>query len=266
LTVRRWTPEVAEKLTDMTDKTKTHSVDFIRAIKDYLRLRTSHDDLSPQAQVHLSYLAFLVKADGTSSVGYAELERLRLSSKTIAKNNKDFQKLGLISKVDKGYSNQFGKAGKVSKFHFSLPTILRLNEEVAVFPLGKVSNPRKSGQVPSFRGRAAVFPEASADFPKPSADFPVAQEPLSAMERLPEVLFPDKNLLPEETIPERSIPDYIGGGESEKSGRVVTAGSLNSCLVVLADQCPCGSNNITTTNSGNRLCMACGEFVVGVSQ
>lgn len=213
----------------MTGKTKTHSVDYIRAIKEYLKRRTTHDDLSPQAQVHLSYLVFLVKADGTSSVGYAELERLRLSSKTIAKNNRDFQKLGLISKVDKGYSNQFGKAGKVSKFHFSMPTILRLNEEAAVFPLGKDSKPRKSGIVPSFQRGVAVFPEASADFPE-------AQEPLSPMERLPEVLLPDENLLPEETIPERSIPDYIGGGDVKRSGKAGTEGILNSGLVVLSDQ------------------------------
>jgi hypothetical protein len=53
----------------MTQKQTTHSVDYIRAIKEYLKLRTITDDLTQGQQVHLSYLAFLVKANGTAEVG-----------------------------------------------------------------------------------------------------------------------------------------------------------------------------------------------------
>ena len=104
----------------MQTNKKIHSVTYIAAIRDYLLLRTEIDDLSHGEQIHLAHLAMRVRMDGTSGVGYAELERLRLSRKTISQNNKKFKERGIISKVDVGHSNQFGKPGRVSRYHFDL--------------------------------------------------------------------------------------------------------------------------------------------------
>lgn len=118
----------------MQNNKKIHSVTYIAAIRDYLLLRTEVDDLSHGEQIHLAHLAMRVRMDGTASVGYAELQKLRLARYTIAKNNKKFIERGIISRVDVGHSNQYGKSGKVSRYHFDLVTILRLNEAVLSSP------------------------------------------------------------------------------------------------------------------------------------
>jgi hypothetical protein len=175
----------------MTDK-KIHSVDYIRAIKEYLKLRSITDDLTPQAQVHLQYLASLVRANGTAAVGYRELQRLRLSPKTISANFKRFRELGMIHKVDIGHANQFGKGGTVSTYHFNLAAILRLNSESADFPLGEAS-----------KSKVLTSQVGSADFPKASADFPKGVEPLPSRGSTPEELYP-KQTPPEELCPEEA--------------------------------------------------------------
>jgi hypothetical protein len=179
----------------MTDK-KIHSVDYIRAIKEYLKLRSITDDLTPQAQVHLQYLASLVRANGTAAVGYRELQRLRLSPKTISANFKRFRELGMIHKVDIGHANQFGKGGTVSTYHFNLAAILRLNSESADFPLGEAS-----------KSKVLTSQGGSADFPEPSADFPKGVEPL-----------PSRGSTPEELCPEQTLPEELYPEASEKSG------------------------------------------------
>src|SRR5882762_2138054 len=101
LSCRRWTSSKKGIRNDMntnttkpTTTTKKTSAHYIQAIRKYLSLRTEVDDLSHGAQMHLAYLVMWVKMDGTSSVGYAELQRLRLSRKTIAAQNRRFQELG----------------------------------------------------------------------------------------------------------------------------------------------------------------------------
>ncbi len=189
--------QTAEKITK-----KVHSVDYIRTVKEYLKLRTVKDDLDHAAQIHLAYLAFNIKADGTASVGYKELQTLRLSPKVISRDNRRFKELGIISRVEIGHANQFGTGGKVSKFHFDMGAILRLNAESADFPLREDS---KKGVLTSQGG--------SADFPAASADFPKEAEPLPLGGSVPEVPFL-KNTDPDVSRLEGAA------GESSESGVV----------------------------------------------
>jgi hypothetical protein len=222
---------------------KVHSVNYIAAIKEYLKARTTIDDLDHEQQLLLAYLVFLVKANGTSSVGYAELQRLRYSPKTISKTIKRFKELGIISKVDIGHGNRFSKVGKVSTYHFDLDAILRLVTQSTGFPVGEEARP----SVETSRGVVETSRGGCRDFPKGS-------EPLPPEGRLPEVLLP-KQINPEELSPERDTetsgsvfvesngvfvpcwwPTYIINGlpRAEINQQVIIPSAVDH------DHCPCG--------------------------
>lgn len=228
---------------------KVHSVDYIRAIQQYVRLRTIQDDLSMQAQVHLLYLVTHVRADGSSAVGYKELQRLRLSPNTISKNKKRFLELGIISNVIVGHANQHGKGGKVSRFCFSLDAILARNDS-ANFPQGEDSEAENDGNQDGNKesadysqgidGKQGVLaiPNGSADYSQESADYSQGGEPLSSMDRHPKSIRPE-NIHPEELRPDRPdrpLPKATADVSDESSQTNGSASSLKCACGQQADQ------------------------------
>jgi hypothetical protein len=213
----------------MTQK-KIHSVDYIRAIKEYLKLRTEMDDLTQPQQIHLAYLAFLIKANGTSSVGYAELRRLRLARTTISNNIKKFKTIGIISKVDVGHANQYNKKGVVSRFYFDLDALLALNAKSAESSLAG----RSKDEVLSPLGQSAESSQESAESSQGS-------EPVLSGWTLPERAFLN-NTNPKQSLPEeataksfvvREGTDSTTTNESEGNG---VEGECPEC----GDPCPAG--------------------------
>jgi hypothetical protein len=201
---------------------KIHSVDYIRAVKEYLKLRTIEDDLTRDQQFHLAYLAFLTKANGTASVGYDELVGMRLGRTTISDDNRKFKALGIISKVDVGHANQFDKKGVVSRFYFDLDAILALNARSAESRKQDSANGGAESPKPS-----AESPNGSAESPNQSAESPKGAEPVSLTGLFLKVL-PLKDTIPEKTLvlnsacpdapPAKSGGSGVSGSHGEQAG------------------------------------------------
>jgi len=235
---------------------KVHSVDYIRAIKDYLRLRTISDNIQHNTAVHLSYLAFNVRANGTSSVGYNELRKLRIGRTTLSNDNKKFIKSGIVSKIDIGHANQFGKGGKTNVYHFDLPTILWLNKESA-----------ESQQTGLSKNEKLAGPESNAESQRVSAEsLNQSAESQKGVEPVPPMgTHPDK-ACPETACPEKASPDQHDencredcrdvGEDIFERGRKVGLDVLDTTF-----QEPCDGDGRTCPNfavPGDRFCEAHG--------